>query len=205
MNDNQRKKDYEISANEFWRWILAGEKMLQASEILSVEYAEGIKLMREQKCGKAPLGMEMLEPILYLRAISLELFLKGLYVKSDKPCTGSTGHLAPALKTHNLSCLYKKVFSSLSKERKDVLDKLTDAIHFWGRYPIPRTHKGWRKNIEGYTGLQPLYTWSDIDDKLCSQMIDEISREMASLSKGQQPPEWFKVPRLMIKSSLTIC
>lgn len=172
MDDQQRKNDFEQSVHESWRWKSVGEDLFLASEFLCKEYNDAQEQVRRYKPVHAPKGVQMLAPMVFLRAVCLENFLKALCVKKGSSVTDGEGILN--FKDHGLLELYSRVHMTSTEAQKNVLDKLSDAIYSWGRYPSPKSYKYWRQDIPGCTGVQPIFTWSKEDDTAYFVILSEI-------------------------------
>ena len=74
---------------------------------------------------------------LFLVALSIENYLKGLAVAQD-PNLVSSGHLSKSLRTHDLVRLAETHCQELTKpDQLALLKLLNPSIPYWGRYPIP--------------------------------------------------------------------
>lgn len=189
MDDEQRKADYERAANDSWSWILIGERLVIGAEYLHDEYENARDQMRKKSSGTLPPGAEMLAAMIFMRAISLENLLKALCVKLGISATNGAGHLT--LKGHDLVMLSNMAQVTLNNEKNAVLEKLSEAIISWGRYPVPTSYKTWRPDIAGITGMQPVFSWSTVDEALYLEILNEIRELLKDPNKGQKPPPWY--------------
>ena len=178
MDDIARKKDYEESANEYWRWKDAGDNLLIAANILEGNYKKSIEEANKTVKGKLPLSAQILSQWIYFKAKSLELYLKALYIKQGAFATDCKGNLSKILITHNLFTLGNKTKIALSEEQISLLNKLTDAVKYWGTYPIPLFYKKWRPDVDGITGIQPIFIWSQHENKILEEIIFEIRQTL---------------------------
>ncbi|AIZ42688.1 hypothetical protein [Cellulophaga baltica] len=87
---------------------------------------------------------------------SIENILKGLLISENNSYV-SNGKLSPEISSnHNLEVLISKIESiSFNKKERKLLSILSDAIPYWGRYPIPKKH----------TKISPRFTLTDQVDK----------------------------------------
>ena len=187
MNNKARLKDYEKSANEYWRWVQTGNDMLIAALFLSNHYSGAIQELSEQKLAKFPLGYQVHAPMLYLKAKALENYLKALYIKQGKKVTNGNGKFT--YKTHNLIKLSKNVGLDLNNSQTALLTKLSNTITFWGTYPIPVNYVDWRPNVEGIKGIQPIYTWGESDNTIFEKLLEKIVSTV-DVTKDKNLP-WF--------------
>lgn len=172
MKDQERLIDFERSANECWRWIQAADHLEYAAQSLYGLHKAASTKMKLIKEGSVPAGFFMLSQTCYFKGKCLELHLKSLYIKSGKPITNGKGDLMK--KTHNLNQLCIVVNFPVSQEEKNTLEKLTDAVEFWGTYPVPLKYKKWRKDTPRVEGLQPIYSWGPIDDENFSRLLSRL-------------------------------
>lgn len=156
MNDEERKKDFEKCANEYERWKKQGNILRTAAVVLENCY--------NQNKNKKNFESEILTPLIYLKAKSLELYLKALYIKQGNPVT-KDGILTfgGKSKTHDLLSLMELVGLGYNEEQKIKLLKLTNAIEFWGTYPVPLNSNNWKK---GFEEKELVYEWN-IRDNQC--------------------------------------
>ncbi len=174
MDASARKIDYEESANEYWRWKDAGDNLLIAANILEANYNKSIEEVKKTVRGKLPLSVQILSQWIYFKAKSLELYTKALYIKQGNFATDGKGSLNKILITHDLFTLGQKTKIVLSKKRILLLNKLTDAVKYWGTYPVPLSYKKWRPNMDEITGIQPIFSWSQHENKTLEAIIFEI-------------------------------
>lgn len=183
MNDDERKIDYEKSANDYKRWLYVAEDLCLAANYLEKVHEEGIQELNKlnngsdievlEKISKISAGSSIFAPMQYVRAKSLEVYFKALHLKRGNKITDGKGSLLNIYKQHGLyrlCCEYVVV----SKDEKVLLDKFTEAMIFWGTYPVPTNYSKWRRDVDGVTGLQPIYTWHIQDDIIYKGLIDKI-------------------------------
>ena len=139
MNEQERKADYEQSANASWRWVLGGEDLLISARVLQKEYESSFQAMMLKPEGKLPTGQHVLAPMIYLKGKCIELFLKANYLKlkNGAKVTDGNGSLSNKFKNHQLIPLYEEIFGMANAEEKKFLKKLSDAMLSWGTYPVP--------------------------------------------------------------------
>jgi len=156
MNDKDRKEDFEKCANEYERWKKQGNILRAAAVVLENCY--------NHNKDKKNFESEILTPLIYLKAKSLELYLKAFYIKQGNPVT-KNGFLifGSENKTHNLLFLMELVGLGYDEEQKIKLLKLTNAIEFWGTYPVPLNWNNWKRDLEG---TELVYEWN-IRDNQC--------------------------------------
>ena len=77
-------------------------------------------------------------PVLLMYGLSIENLIKGLLI-SETPALLNGGKLDKFLLSHDLNKLADKLSTiTLSKEDKLLLSQLSDAVPYYGRYPVPR-------------------------------------------------------------------
>lgn len=184
MDNKTRELDYEESANEYWRWVLAAEDLLIAANILEKKYKNALQSIRSTQVDKMPLETQVLAPMIYIKAKSLELFLKALYIKQGKRVT-KNGIFT--YKLHNLVRLCQNTGISLGNAQKKLLEKMTGCITFWGTYPVPLECSEWRPDTDGIVGLQPIYSWGLSDDTTFEEVLKQI-RHLVDLKNDRNLP-----------------
>lgn len=145
-----------------------------------------MKMIREEK-GNLPSGAELLAPMIFMRAISLENLIKALYIKRGNSVTDGNGSLS--FKHHALSWFYKELKINLGPIEDQTLKKLSEAIYSWGRYPVPKSYKYWRMDSPGVTGIPPIFIWSDEDEKTCRKLLRKIRSSLGITDKDS----WHKI------------
>ncbi|HEX8947147.1 MAG TPA: hypothetical protein VF829_02965 [Candidatus Paceibacterota bacterium] len=190
MDDQQRKSDFEQSAHDSWRWILEGEKLSQAANYLHKEYTDALEAIKKKSVESWPPGAEMLAPMIFIRAISLENLVKALYIKYGNSVTDGNGKLD--FNKHDLLWFYRYLDITLSRNQENTLEKLSQAIYSWGRYPVPKSYKQWRQDVPGITGMQPIFTWSEENSVAYSEVLEKTRELLKDITRGQKPPVWYR-------------
>jgi len=184
MYDNARKIDYENSANEYWRWVLAAEDLLIAANILEEKYKNALTSIIYTQAGKMPLESQILAQTIYFKAKSLELFIKGLYIKQGKQVTKNGKFTC---KSHDLLKLCQDTCIAVNPAQKISLKKMTDCIIFWGTYPVTLDYRKWRLDNEGIVGIQPVFLWSQTDDNSFKEILKQV-RNLVDLKNDKNLP-----------------
>ncbi len=76
--------------------------------------------------------------------LSIENLLKAYLIAID-PSHINNGRLGKSISTHDLIHLASKVDIDFSKEESELMKVLSEAIPYWGRYPIPRYYNQIKK------------------------------------------------------------
>ena len=102
---------------------------------------------------------------------SVENILKGLLI-SENSSYVSNGKLSPEISSnHNLEGLVDKIESiSFDKKERKLLSILSDAIPYWGRYPIPKKH----------TKISARFTLTDEVNQNLNDLWFKIGKELYS-------------------------
>ncbi len=177
MNDKERKSDYIKSANEYSRWKHKGDQLLLASNELYYLWNGARDEIKIKKEGIVPANYEIFEPMMYLRVMALENYVKGLYIKRGKLIV-NTSDAKFKLKSHDLDQLFIESDVAISLEEKNFLEKLTNAGEYWTRYPVPLKYKDWRPQTSFITGVQPLYSWSEDEERFFEILLDRVKDEL---------------------------
>lgn len=82
----------------------------------------------------------LIPPFLLLYGLALENALKGLMVANDPLIVASTVKWKIKGGGHDLGELYKKSDLLLIAEEQELLNALTQAVLWAGRYPVPKKH-----------------------------------------------------------------
>lgn len=84
-----------------------------------------------------------------MAGLCIENLLKGIIVHAHPEYVKEKGELGFSLKSHDLVQLAKDagLYGELSREERDLLKMLGEAVVYWGRYHIPRDYEklksGW--------------------------------------------------------------
>lgn len=185
MDDNSRMNDYETSANQYWRWVLGAESLLISASILEEKYRRAQEKKKDHRLKKMPLELEVLAPMIYLKAKSLELLLKALYIKQGNKVTHEGKFV---YKTHNLLKLIQNTGISVDETQVKLFKRMSDCITFWGTYPIPLSFDKWRPDTEHSQGV--IYFWGPDDDKKYFTFLEGI-RSQVNINEDPDLP-WSK-------------
>lgn len=164
--------DYKSHGNDYFWWIDKAEELLISSMILEEAYRSGMAKVKNSESGVLPNECRTLPIVIYLRALSIELYLKATILKSGKELVSDERFIGNA--THNLLAMAQEANINLNSSESALLSKLTDTINFWGSYPIPKTKGSWRRKVEGVEGLQSIWTWSEEELKVCDALLHRL-------------------------------
>ena len=148
--DPERMPTTLLSANqlqEFVRdgcppsWLAYAEELRDAAEILWTQGQQTLELQAQLSAEKRLLSKKeasaVSRPYLLLAGFALENTMKGLLIVRE-PNHITTGVLSHELKTHDLIALAARLPGiRLSRKEQDLCKQMTQAIPYWGRYPIP--------------------------------------------------------------------
>lgn len=135
-----------------------------------------------QECG----DIYLLLPIfLLLVGFAIENALKGLLIAEDPSIVESKVKWKIKSGGHDLRELYKQTNLSITAEEQELLDALTQAVIWAGRYPVPKNHKN-----EPNFGipLGPLFKNPDIESLVsrCS-ILKETCDKLLSIILRKYP------------------
>jgi hypothetical protein len=153
-------------------WLEYGEELRDAAEILWRAEEEGVRvdvrLDFEHIVKQSEVVSAISRPYLLLAGFSLENILKGLVVvREPRHITG--GVLSNELKTHDVRALCGKIPGLiLSIDEEKFCRQVTDAIPYWGRYPIPLEQNRLMPSV-GVTALSR-QTFLDLFDRLAREL-----------------------------------
>ena len=133
--------------------------------------------VKEKKAGEIPVGFNVNSHAHYFQGKCVELFLKCLLVASGTIVTRN-GALIPEINTHDLLLLCEKAQFNTTSLEKATLEKLTEAITFWGTYPIPTNFTKWRREVNGMEGIPPVWFWTPADTNHYLNLVGRL-REQA--------------------------
>ena len=168
--------DYKSHGNDYFWWVDKAEELLISSMILEEAYRSGMAKIKNGEHGVLPNECRTLPVVIYLRALALELYLKATILKSGKELVGDERFIGKG--NHSLSALAQEANIKLNSSESALLNKLTDAINFWGRYPVPNKKGSWRRKVEGVEGLQPIWTWSEEELKICDALLQRLRESL---------------------------
>jgi hypothetical protein len=168
--------DYKSHGNNSFWWINKAEELLISSMILEEAYWSGTAKIKNGEQGVLPNECRTLPVVIYLRALALELYLKATILKSGKVLVSDERYIGKG--NHTLSALAQEANIHLSSSESALLNKLTDAINYRGRYPVPNKKGSWRRKVEGIEGLQPVWTWSEEELKVCDALLHRLRESL---------------------------
>jgi hypothetical protein len=123
------------------QWAASADELAYAAIELFRAGAPGIALRADSELPFLRKSTHSRSSLL-LAAFALENGIKGLLVAAD-PSHVNTGALSKPLTTHALPVLAKRVPDfSWSPDEVRLLELLSEALPYWGRYPIPREAGG---------------------------------------------------------------
>lgn len=164
--------NYKSHGDDYFWWIDKAEELLISSTILEEAYRSGMAKVKNTEHGVLPNECRTLPIVIYLRALALELYLKATILKNGKELVSDERFLGKA--NHSLPALAQEANINLNSSESALLSKLKDTINFWGRYPIPIRKGSWRRKVQGVEGLQPIWTWSEEELKVCDALLHRI-------------------------------
>lgn len=182
MIDYDRKADYEKSAHEPWRWQLAAENLFEAADHLYRLHENAMQEVQENKGGVSipvPPGFNIDSQEHYLQGKCIEVYLKCLLVSLGNRVTES-GKLLAEMRKHALISLCEKAGFNINASEKGTLEKLTEAITFWGTYPIPTHFTRWRPKVEGMQGVMPVWVWGPKDAGNYLNMVHRLREQVGA-------------------------
>lgn len=182
MTDEERQADYEKSASQLWRWHSAAENLREAAAYLRSVHDNAMKEIAESKGGSgAPEGFYMEPPAHYLEGKCIELYLKCLLIKLGTKVT-QDGAMTPKMKSHDLRKFCRKAGFDVSLSECQTLRKLTEAVTFWGTYPIPLHFDRWRPKAVGIEGaLPPIWFWTQEDTENYTQIVSRLLEKIGPI------------------------
>lgn len=141
-------------------WLAHAEELRDAAEVLWSDKSNGLRVEAEPvvEVAKVQDGDSIAEipkvssqvsefyavsrPYLMLAGFALENLLKGILI-AENPALIARGTLGSEIKTHNLTRLLDKIVSvKATKVEREFCSTASDALPYWGRYPIPLHHGG---------------------------------------------------------------
>ena len=168
--------DYKSHGNNSFWWVDKAEELLISSMILEDAYRSGMAQIKNSELKVMPNECRTLPVVIYLRALALELYLKASILKSGKELVDDERFIGKG--NHSLSALAQEANIKLNSSEGALLNKLTEAINYWGRYPVPNKKGLWRRKVEGVEGLQPLWTWNEDELKGCDALLQRLRESL---------------------------
>src|ERR1700720_362434 len=101
MNRDERKADYERSAQDPVRWQRAAENLFEAATHLSSIHENAMREVKEKKAGEVPVGFNIDSHAHYFQGKCIELYLKCLLVSLGTTVT-KNGALISEMQKHEL-------------------------------------------------------------------------------------------------------
>jgi len=153
-------------------WLEYGEELRDAAEVLWSAELEAlrldVRLNQDRRITESEIVSTISRPYLFLAGLSLENILKGLMIVRE-PGHITRGVLSKELKTHNVRLLCNKISSLiLSADEEKFVQQVTDAIPYWGRYPIPLEQNG----------LMPSVAITPCSRKIFLELFERLAGEL---------------------------
>lgn len=122
-------------------WLEYAEELRDAAELIWTQEQGSLRLHVQLSAKKRVLSKKETSPVsrpyLLLAGFALENLLKGLLILKE-PKHITSGALSHELKTHDLLALSAQILGlRLSRKEESLCKQMTQAIPYWGRYPIP--------------------------------------------------------------------
>jgi len=165
--------DYEKQGNDYGNWVRKADDLIFSSRVLEKQYFNASNKMKKEKSGVVPNGFRCDSSMFLLRAAATELYLKALYLRQGgKLCENNR---YKGYKGHDLGKLAEEIIKiKINKSEKDILEKLSSSLTFWGKYPIPLSSSDWRKKVKGIEGIQPIFCWGKTDLEVLDKFLERI-------------------------------
>lgn len=180
MTDEERKDDYAKSARQPWRWYFAAENLFNAAAVLRSNYDNAVREIEKQKGGRAPAGFYIDHQAHYLEGKSIELYVKCLLIKFGAEVTNG-GRLTRKMNSHDLRSFCQMAQLDVTESESETLRKLTEAITFWGTYPIPTKVESWRREVPGISGIPPIWFWAPGDTDNYTRIVRRLRQRIGPI------------------------
>jgi hypothetical protein len=118
-----------------------------------------------------PVPASLIPVTMLLAALTVELWLKAIYVKS-KPAFDSAGRFR--LKTHKLLDLAQQTTFSLDSGEEDLLERLEAFLEWACRYPVPLDATDLLPRTTNTGGFAPLSRTSSNDRAIWERLIERL-------------------------------
>lgn len=132
---------FDHSGNSWRAWNRQGRDLLRVARHLVGKRNHILRTRQsDPEDPDFELGAEYLRSALLLRAFGMECLFKALWLARGGYLTDAGHYIGiPGVGQHDLCALAKKLSFSLTREERDVLERLTVFGEF-GRYPIARNY-----------------------------------------------------------------
>jgi hypothetical protein len=144
MNHASKKKSVPLAqSSRAWRQTAAGLK--RTADIVWERWFGIFKRLDGGQTAMATVQegrdlMLLLPSVLLLYGLALENAVKGLLIAKDTSIVESRIKWKMKAGAHDLRELFKKADLLITSEEEDLLDALSDAVLWGGRYPVPKNH-----------------------------------------------------------------
>ncbi|WP_103864809.1 hypothetical protein [Aquimarina sp. I32.4] len=170
MGNFERNKEYTFAVDSLpINWLDYSEELKETAELIFSD--AGWEINRFPSTDKTI----RLERAYFLNyGFSIENLLKGLLIAENYELI-SNGKISPEISTkHDLVQLSEKVESIDFNEKEiELLKTLSEAIPYWGRYPIPKK----------FTKVTPIFLLSDKVNESLKNLWNKIGSELYNLIK----------------------
>jgi hypothetical protein len=132
-------------ANSFGLWWLRSDEFYKTAKILWHLETIDTPIRKDQGKGDTSKIHIYYRTASLLMGLSLETLAKAIIVKRS-PLLSTEVRFPKNLDTHVLTDLFIEVRSDFNEEEKQVLNRLTAAIIWVSKYPVPKKTSGWQIN-----------------------------------------------------------
>lgn len=180
----------ESAAPEYW-YTYAIELADTADGVYRASNGTSVAYVYEGEDGSKHAESRSLasRPVLLLYGLALENLIKGILISED-PMLLKDGRLDKSLLVHDLTKLAKRLGTiSLDNKELSLLEVLSEAIPYYGRYPVPR-HS------------QELLIEKHVDEQFyehCKSLFQRLEVQLYKLNyNGLAAPEGVRFPKLRL-------
>lgn len=178
MNDHET--DFQISGREPLMWLGSAKRLRRAADLLVPEITEILRQYGHR--GARSEEVFLVFPYLMLCGMAVENLLKGILVAGDpgvvEPDRLNLKAWGGGEHPHDLSHLAAKAAVSLSEEELDLLVRMSEAVLWNGRYPIPIKGLQLHKKALLRNGHRSRRAFTTDDPVLFTMLYDRVAEQL---------------------------
>lgn len=133
------QSNFELKVTSDAAWGLQGRRLKNAGDILFAKFSDDAnRLVMGQAVATELNNLELLTTASLLYGLALENMIKGIIVQQRAPSASEVFALFGKSSGHNLGDLAEKASFVLSKDERDLLNRLSAYVEWAGRYPVAK-------------------------------------------------------------------
>ena len=171
------------TANNYSNWKMRAEDLKYASQTLDENFEEKMSNGMENISDiKIVAGHPMISKM--LKGYAIELFAKTIFIKNGNKVAkvedGKCSFNLSGANNHNLKPMLEGIDIDLTKQEKNTLDKLSQIVKGFGRYPVLKKASQAPLKDQG-NGILGRLSWQEEDDKNVDSLLSKLESKLENI------------------------